>query len=122
MYLKTYLPKNFVFFYQDDTFGISILKGAQEALKQAKMPPGLEVSYLANTTFFKDAAQKIRSANPDADRVLRDGPATIQLIRDIGVEFLANKNLYAVSSVGDEATVRVLKDKGLNVIYRTGCS
>ncbi len=114
--LKTYFPKNFVFFYQDDAFGMSILKGAREALKQAKMPPGVEVSYLANTTYFKEAAQKIRNANPDAIGFFATGPATIQLIRDIGVEFFANKNLYAVSSVGDEATIRVLKDKGLNVI------
>lgn len=114
--LKTYMPKNFVFFYQNDEFGISILNGAKNALKKAGVPPATEVSYLANTTYFKDAAEKIRQANPDAIGFFATGPATLQLIRDLGVEFLANKILYAVSSVGDTATVKILKDRGLNMI------
>lgn len=110
------MPKNFVFFYQDDEFGISILKGAKAALKAAQVHPATKVSYLANTTYFKGAAQKIKDANPDAIGFFATGPATLQLIRDLGVEFLANKVLYAVSSVGDDTTVKVLKDKGLNII------
>jgi branched-chain amino acid transport system substrate-binding protein len=115
--IKTFLLKNFVFFYQDDAFGLSIMKGAKEALKEAHIGSSTEVSYLANTSLFKDAAQKIRAANPDVIGFFATGPATLQLIRDIGVEFLANKTLYAVSSVGDEATLKVLKEKGLKVIF-----
>lgn len=114
--LKRHLPKNFVFFYQDDQFGISILNGAKRTLKKEGVTPGVEVSYLANTTLFHEAAQKIKNANPDAIGFFATGPATLQLIRDLGVEFLANKTLYAVSSVGDEATVKVLKEKGLSMI------
>ena len=114
--LKNYLPKNFVFFYQNDEFGVSILNGAKQALEKAGVPPATEVSYQANTTYFKGAAAKLRQANPDAIGFFATGPATLQLIRDIGVEFLANKVLYAVSSVGDAATVKILKDRGLKVI------
>lgn len=114
--LKNYLPKNFVFFYQDDEFGVSILHGAKESLNKAGVPPATEVAYQANTTYFKDAAEKIRQANPDAIGFFATGPATLQLIRDLGVEFLANKVLYAVSSVGDAATLKILKDKGLKVL------
>ncbi len=114
--LEHHHPKNFVFFYQDDEFGISILEGAQDALKKAHVAPSTEVSYLANTTYFKGAAEKIREANPDAIGFFATGPATLQLIRDLGVEFFANKIIYAVSSVGDTATVKVLKDRGLTMI------
>lgn len=114
--LKKYLPKNFVFFYQDDAFGISILNGAKDTLKREGVLPGVEVSYLANTTLFHEAAQKIKNANPDAIGFFATGPATLQLIRDLGVEFLANKTLYSVSSVGDEATLKVLKERGLTMI------
>ena len=114
--LNNYLPKNFVFFYQDDEFGISILNGAKVALEKAGVLPATEVSYQANTTLFKNAAKEIKLANPDAIAFFATGPATLQLIRDLGVEFLANKILYAVSSVGDTATVKILKDKGLRVL------
>ena len=114
--LKNYLPKNFVFFYQNDEFGISILNGAKEALEKAGVPAATQVNYQANTTFFKNAANQIRQANPDAIGFFATGPATLQLIRDLGVEFFANKILYAVSSVGDTATLKILKDKGLKLI------
>ncbi len=114
--LQNFFPKNFVFFYQNDEFGISTLKGGRQALKDADVAPATEISYLANTTYFKGAAQKIRQANPDAIAFFAIGPAVLQLIRDLGVEFLANKVLYAVSSVGDVATMKVLKDRGLQII------
>ena len=114
--LENYRPKNFAFFYQDDEFGLSILEGAKQGLKDAAIPAATEVRYQANTTNFEAAAAKIKEDNPDALGFFATGPATVQLIRDIGVEFLANKILYAVSSVGDAATIKVLKDRGISLI------
>ncbi len=114
--LDNYRPKNFAFFYQDDEFGLSILEGAKQGLKDAAIAPATEVRYQANTTNFEAAAAKLKEDNPDAIGFFATGPATVQLIRDIGVEFLANKILYAVSSVGDTATIKVLKNRGISLI------
>jgi branched-chain amino acid transport system substrate-binding protein len=114
--LKTYLARSLTFFYQNDSFGISILEGGRAATKGVKDLTVTEVPYSINTTIFTDAADAIKKANTDVIAFFATGPATIQLIRDLGIEFLASKTLYAVSSVGDEATLSTLKDKGLKVI------
>lgn len=113
--LTKYRPKTFAFFFQDDEFGTSILEGAREGLK-GKNSTATEVRYQANTTNFQSAADKIKEANPDAIGFFGTGPAVLQLIRDLGIEFLAQKVLFAVSSVGDTATLKVLKERGISLI------
>ncbi len=114
--IEKYRSKKFVFFYQDDEFGTGVLEGAKDALKTMKNTQATEVGYQANTTSFESLATKIKEANPDAIGLFATGPAVLQLIRDLGVEFLANKILFAVSSVGDAVTKKVLQERGISLI------
>jgi branched-chain amino acid transport system substrate-binding protein len=113
--LNRYNLKNFLFFYQDDSFGLNIIQGARQVLKAAGVPQAHEISYAANTTYFKDAAEKIKKANPDVIGFFATGPATLQLIRALGIDFLATKQLYGVSALADAVTLKVFNTKGLKI-------
>jgi ABC-type branched-subunit amino acid transport system substrate-binding protein len=114
--LKNYATKNIVLFYQNDSFGIDTLNGARSVLKEYKATVQVnEIPYNATTTFFKEAGNKIKEINPDVIGFFSTGPAALEIIRALGVEFLASKQLYAVSAVGDDVTLKVLKDIGLDI-------
>ncbi len=115
--LKNLLAKDFAFFYQNDDHGKSALSGAQEALKKKGITNWTEASYQPNTLNVDEAVDAIRKANPDTIGLFSVTTATIEFLKKLGAEFLANKQLLAQSPLGDKGFKQFLAENGLKVTF-----
>lgn len=119
--LTTYIfdtekAKNFLFFYQNDVFGLDSLKGARSALSKAGIEKWTEVSYERDDLNFEHQIGIIKKNNPDAIGFFSTGTAAMGLIRQIGPEYLSSKKLFGISDLGEDFFKKFIKDKGVNVI------
>jgi branched-chain amino acid transport system substrate-binding protein len=109
--------KRFAFFYQDDAYGKEPLKAAHQELKQNGITSWTDVPYQRNSVDYKEQARKIKEAQPDAIGFFSTGQATRELIRQIGIDFLTNKQLFGISFLGEASFRRFLKKHGLKVLF-----
>lgn len=109
--------KRFAFFYQDDAYGKELLKAAHQELKQNGITTWTDVPYQRNSVDYKEQARKIKEAQPDAIGFFSTGQATRELIRQIGIDFLTNKQLFGISFLGEASFRRFLKKHGLKVLF-----
>ncbi|HEA28637.1 MAG TPA: hypothetical protein ENH91_01345, partial [Leeuwenhoekiella sp.] len=110
--IKDLKAKKIAIFYQDDAFGKGALEGARKVLKTAGITKFLEVPHERNVVNYKKEAAKIRDFNPDTILFSTNALAIRGLIRQMGVQYFAGKNLLGLS-VYEDAFERFLKDKGL---------
>ena len=107
----------FAFFYQNDAYGKGPLEAAHEELTKKGITTWTDVAYQRNSVNFKKQALKIKEAEPDAIGFFSTAQATRELIRQIGVEFLTNKQLFGISFLGEESFRRFVKKHGLNILF-----
>lgn len=107
----------FAFFYQDDAYGKGPLKAAHEELEKKGIKTWTDVPYQRNSVDFKEQARKIKEAQPDAIGFFSTGQATRELIRQIGIDFLTNKQLFGISFLGEASFRRFLNKHGLKVLF-----
>ncbi len=110
--IKDLKAKKIAIFYQDDAFGKGALEGARKALKAAGVTKFLELPHERNVVDYKKEAVKIRDFNPDTILFSTNTLSIRGLIRQMGVQYFAGKNLLGLS-VYEDAFERFLKDKGL---------
>lgn len=111
------IAKKFLFFYQDDSYGITPLEVAHEELKKRGITDWVDVPYQRNSIDFKAQALKIRQAMPDAIGLFSTANATREVLREIGLQFLINKQLFGISFLGEEPFRQYLKEVGLSVLF-----
>lgn len=109
--------RKFAFFYQDDAYGKGPLQAAHEELKKKGITQWTDVPYQRNSVNYTKEAQKIRDAQPDAIGFFATAQASRELIRQIGIDFLTNKQLFGISFLGEESFRRYVKKHGLNVLF-----
>ena len=106
--------KKFAFFYQNDLHGNESLKGALESLKKARIKNWVLVPYTSNTLLkIPEAAETIRKANPDAIGLFSTLPPAIELLRQLGGEFLEPKMIFTNSTLGEKSFREFLDSLGL---------
>lgn len=113
--LKDLKSKKIAIFYQDDAFGRGALEGARRELKRQGITDFIEVPHERNVLDYKAQAKKIKNINPDTILFSTNTPAIRGLIRQLGVQYFAGKNLLGLS-VSEDAFERFLNDKGLNFV------
>jgi branched-chain amino acid transport system substrate-binding protein len=59
-------PKNVALLYADDSFDVSVAKGAREALAKARMKAVLDEKYTSNASDFSVLLSQVRSTSADA--------------------------------------------------------
>jgi len=109
--------RRFAFFYQDDAYGIGALNTAHEELKRRGITKWTDVSYLRGSSDFKKQAAVIKLAQPDAIGFFSTALPTEELIRQIGVEFLANKVLFGISFLDEEPMRQFIKRRGIKIYW-----
>lgn len=114
--IKEFQIKDFGFFYQNDSYGTGGLEGAREVLKDAKLPPGVEIGYERNTTQFKSQLEQLKAKPIGALGLFSNSVATIEFIRQAGVEFFVGKKLFALSDLSEESFTKFARQKGLDLI------
>ncbi len=107
----------FVFFYQNDAYGLGPLKTAHEALKEKGVKDWVDVPYLRGSTDFKTQVAKIKEALPDAIGFFSTSQATRELMRLLGVNYLRNKYLFGISFLGEEPFRRFIEQHGIKILF-----
>ena len=109
--------RKFAFFYQNDAYGMGPLQAAHEELQKRGITNWVDVPYQRNSVNFKEQAQQIKEAQPDAIGLFATAQAADELIRQIGVDFLTNKQLFGISFLGEKSFREFVKRRGLNVLF-----
>jgi branched-chain amino acid transport system substrate-binding protein len=126
--LKEMLKKGYkrvAILYQDDEFGLDILKGTEAALKEANLPLVEKTSYKRGATEFASQMQRIKGANPDLivlATVVRETIGSIAEARKIGYtgDFFGSQGSYigALPRLGGKTIEGMYNMNEIPVPYR----
>ena len=97
--LKMKPYKRVAILYQDDEYGIDVLKGAEGALKAAGLSLVEKTSYKRGATDFSSQMQKLRAANPDLiilATIIRETIGAVTVARQLGYtgDFLGSEAVH----------------------------
>jgi len=119
--------RNFTFFYQNDTLGLEPLEAANEVLEQiiaahntlaqAAVHKPTKVPYTWGNLNMKKQALSIRESQTDALGLFSLAEPTKELIRQIGIEQIVNKNLFSTSPLSEESFHQYINKHGIPIIF-----
>lgn len=116
-YLFTeYGARKFLFFYQNDAYGLGALKQAHKELEKRGITDWIDVPYARGETNLKKQADIIKSAQVDAIGLFSTAKTTEELFRQSGVDTLSNKKLFGISFLGEVSFREYIKAHGLQVL------
>ena len=115
--ISEYGVKKLALFYQDDAYGKGPFQAAQKILQKHGITKLIELPYTRAAVDFSKQATKIKQEQPEAIGFFSTAQATQELIRQTGIETLANKKLFGISFLGEESFRRFIKKKGLSVLF-----
>ncbi|MGB8366784.1 MAG: ABC transporter substrate-binding protein [Candidatus Babeliales bacterium] len=106
---------NFAFFYQDDAFGTGALKVAHDTLKKKGISEWTDISYGRGSSKFSEQAKAMKIAQPGAIGLLSTALPSQEFMRQIGVDFLANKIIFGM--VGQIPFRQFAEQKGIQIYW-----
>ena len=116
--IEKYNTNNFAFFYQDDAYGLAGFETAKRELKKiGGQKKFIGVPYKKGEVAFEEQIKKLKQSQIDAIGFFSVAQATQEFIRQIGVEYLSNKQLFSLSILSEESFRHFLQRKGLNMIH-----
>ncbi|MGB8366781.1 MAG: ABC transporter substrate-binding protein [Candidatus Babeliales bacterium] len=115
--MTEHAARRFAFFYQNDAYGVPPLKAAQKALKKSGITEWTEIGYLRGSADFSKQAQTLWLAQPDSIGFFSTAASTQEFIRQLGIEFLANKVLFGISFLGEAPIREYTKRKGIPIYW-----
>ena len=102
--------KRVAILYQDDEYGLEVLRGTESALKDVNVPLVEKTSYKRGATDFSSQMQRIKAANPDLivlGTIVRETIGAMAVARQLGYngEFFGSQAAYmpAVAKAGGKA-------------------
>ena len=111
--------------YQDDEYGLDVIRGAEAALKEAGMSFVERTSYKRGATDFSSQMQKLKAANPDLiviATVVRETIGSVGEARKIGYtgDFFGSPGSYipAIPKLGGKAMEGIYNLNEIPVPYR----
>ena len=121
--LKGY--KRVAILYQDDEFGMDVLRGAEQALKALNMQLVEKTTYKRGATEFGSQMQRMRAANPDLivlGTIIRETIGAMATGRQLGYtgDFFGSSAAYmpAVARAGGKAVGGLYAMSGAPTPYR----
>ena len=115
--IKEYGVRKIAFFYIDDGTMIDTVKTAHEILKKHGITEWIDVPHSRAATNFREQADKIKAAQPDAIGFLSQEPQSKELIRQIGIDMIVHSKLFAISSTCATPFKNFVKKIGLSFLY-----
>ncbi|HWS76178.1 MAG TPA: ABC transporter substrate-binding protein [Quisquiliibacterium sp.] len=111
--------------YQDDEFGMEVLRGAEKALGDAKMTLVEKTTYKRGATEFGSQMQKLRASNPDLivlGTIVRETIGAMAAGRQLGItaDFFGSSAAYmpAVAKAGGKAVDGLIATSETPTPYR----
>ena len=97
--LKMKPYKRVAILYQDDEYGVDVMKGAEGALKSAGLSLVEKTSYKRGATDFSSQMQKLKAANPDLiilATIIRETIGAVSSARQLGYtgDFLGSEAVH----------------------------
>jgi ABC-type branched-subunit amino acid transport system substrate-binding protein len=112
--IKTYQPKTVAYFYQDDLFGQSALKGALEEIKDKDITV-IKLPYNTQSLALDSIVREIIKHQPDALGFLSTSVPSAELIRRLPHNLLLHMKIFGVSDLSEEYFKAIIKDRGLKM-------
>ena len=113
---ETMRSKKLLFFYQNDEFGLSLLRAAREFLK-GHAAQVREVAYERNDVNFEKQVKAIREYDPDTILFFSTAIAAKSLIRQIGATSLLGKKIIGCSDLAETKLIYFIRDLNLEFVY-----
>lgn len=113
---SAYGARKFLFFYQNDAYGLGLLNEAHKQLKANGITDWIDVPYARGETYFKKQADLIKNSQVDTIGLFSTAKATEELIRQVGIDSLTNKKIFGVSYLGEVSFREFINAHGLQVI------
>lgn len=111
-----YGARKFLFFYQNDAYGVGLLNQAHKELKARGITDWIDVPYARGETNFRKQADTIKNSQVDTIGLFSTASSTEELIRQVGIDALTNKKIFGVSYLGEVSFREFIKTHGLQVI------
>lgn len=111
--IKEYGTKNFAFFYQTDAYGQDALAAAHRELKKYGITQWIDIPYSREQTDFREQADKVRDANPDALGLLSVSLPTQAFLGELGTDYLLKRHIFGASFLESDDLRRYLDDRGI---------
>lgn len=111
--IKEYKSKNFAFFYQDDAYGRTSIEAAHAELKKRGITNWLDIPYTLGQVVFKEEADKVRKSNIDTIGCFSASLPTQHFLHELGVDYLKNKHIFAMSFLVSEDLKRFFIESGI---------
>jgi ABC-type branched-subunit amino acid transport system substrate-binding protein len=92
--LEDLKAKNIAFFYENDTFGLDTLRGAQQALKELGVEDFLAISYEPYNLNIADQVAILKKSKVDALGCFGMQAVVKELYAQLGSQWLVNKKLF----------------------------
>lgn len=115
--IKRHAAKRFVFFYQDDVYGMTPMQVAREILLEQGITEWTEIPYNRNTTDFKEVVERIIKAQPDALGLFSSAAPTAEMLRQLGIRPLVGIQVFGTSFLADDAFKRFSEDLGYKYVF-----
>jgi branched-chain amino acid transport system substrate-binding protein len=117
--------KRVAILYQDDEYGMDVVRGTEAALKQAGLTLVERTSYKRGATDFSSQMQKLKAANPDLivlGTVVRETIGAMAAARQLGYagDFLGSEAAYqpSVAKAGGKAVEGLYAVSTISTPYR----
>ncbi len=115
--IKKHFAKTFVFFYQNDSYGLDPLVAARGILKRAGIEQWVEIPYSRDATDFKEVVEKIRKSQPDALGLFATSSAAQEMLRQLGGEPLVGVQVFGTSFLVDSAFQQFTRELGFKYVF-----
>jgi len=115
--LQEYTVHKFAFFYQDDAYGRGALATAHTILKEHGISTWTDVPYTRGATDFTQQAKLINEIQPDAIGFFSTAQATKNLISNIGIENMVNKQFFGLSFLGTVSFRQFVQQYNIPVVF-----
>lgn len=107
--------KSYLIFYQEDSFGLTGLAGAEKIFKQLNITNYSKLPYIRNQTNFEAEVSKFKKTFSEAVGFITTAYVATEFIRQIGLESILDKKLFGVSDLGNPIAKKFFEDKGIHI-------
>lgn len=114
--LDTIAPNKIAIVYEKEQIGVDALMGVRAACKEKGFTSLVEIPFTSKELNFKKQIERIQQEDPDTLGIFTSSPVGQEFIRQIGVQNLARRTLYAVSSFGAQTFRQYYQSRGLRMI------
>lgn len=114
--IDTIAPSKIAILYDQEQIGVDALAGVRKVCKEKGFTALVEIPFTSKELNFKKQIERIQHEDPDTLGIFTSAPVGQEFIRQIGVDNLSRRTLYAVSSFGAQTFRQYYQGRGLRMI------